>query len=85
MIEISVCVGTACHLKGSFNIVQSLRHLLEEQALHDRVTIKSNFCARECQQGATGVVVSINGTPYSVLPEEVDEFFEEHVAGKLRK
>ena len=30
MMVINVCIGSACHLKGSYNIVSELQEMIEE-------------------------------------------------------
>ncbi len=77
MTEISVCIGTSCHLKGSFNIVQAFQQQIEEKRLHDKVSVRGNFCMKTCSQA--GVTVSLNGEKYNVAPESAHEFFNEKV------
>ncbi|MGN0592047.1 MAG: (2Fe-2S) ferredoxin domain-containing protein, partial [Ruminococcus sp.] len=35
MVELNVCIGSSCHLKGSYNIIHTFQHLIEEKGLHD--------------------------------------------------
>ena len=30
MIKISVCIGSACHLKGSYNVINGFQHVIEK-------------------------------------------------------
>ncbi len=71
---IEICIGSSCHLKGTYNIIQTLQHILEERKLYDRVNMKSAFCMKNC--GGNGVSVSVNGTVYGVTPENVVDFFD---------
>lgn len=80
MLELNVCIGSSCHLKGSYNILQSFQQLLEEEGLHDKIDLKAQFCMKQCQNG---VSVSIGETVYSVSPETAREFFREQVASKV--
>jgi len=32
MLEIKICVGSSCHLKGSYNVINEFQHLIEEKA-----------------------------------------------------
>jgi len=43
MLEIKICVGSSCHLKGSYNVINEFQHLIEEKALHDKIDIKATF------------------------------------------
>ncbi len=74
MVELCVCVGTSCHLRGSYNVVQAFQRILEDHALHDKVALKSAFCMRECNKA--GVQVSVNGQTYRVDPEAAGNFFK---------
>lgn len=72
MIELNVCIGSACHLKGSYNIIQCFQQMLEEDSLHEVVELKAQFCMGQCQNG---VSVTFEDEVYSVSPENAKAFF----------
>ena len=74
MIELSVCIGSSCHLKGSYNVIQTFLQLIEAHALHERIEFKSNFCMKRCAHA--GVGLSLNGEAYHIAPETAREFFK---------
>ena len=76
MIELKVCVGSACHVRGSYNVLQTFQQMVEEEQLHDKIEIKAAFCVKNCQ---AGVSVTVNDTVYSVTPEKARSFFKETV------
>lgn len=78
---IQVCIGSACHLKGAYNVINSLQQLLEGRKLQDKVTLKAAFCLGHCT-GAVSVQVD-DGPVLSVCDNTVAQFFDEHVAGRL--
>jgi NADH:ubiquinone oxidoreductase subunit E len=80
MKELSVCIGSSCHLRGSYNIVQTFQKLIEEQNLHDKIDMKAQFCMKQCQKG---VSVSFDDEIHSVSPEAAKEFFMTTVLSKL--
>jgi len=82
MVEINVCIGTSCHLNGSYNIVQTFQQLIEEYSLHDKIDFKANFCMKQCQN--KGVSVTIDGEAYRIGPEDVRELFQCTVLSKLK-
>ena len=41
---IQVCVGSACHLKGSPEIVELIQKAVEENHLKDEITLVGSFC-----------------------------------------
>jgi len=55
MLEIKICVGSSCHLKGSYNVINEFQHLIEEKALHDKIDIKATFCMKQCQKNGVAV------------------------------
>lgn len=74
---IEICIGSACHLKGSYQAIQRMKVLLEENRLTDQVELKSSFCLGSCGEG---VSIRLKGeTIHSVNIEEMDEFFETHI------
>jgi len=80
MKELNVCIGSACHLKGSYNVIQAFQQLIEEHKLHDKVNMKAQFCMKQCQKG---VSVSMGDELYSVSPGTAGEFFLNTIMPKL--
>lgn len=78
---VSICVGSACHLKGSYNVVETLRRLVNEYDLTDQVTLKSSFCLGHCSKA---VSVKVEDVIHSVAPEEVEGFFNREILEKTR-
>ena len=52
-LQISVCVGTSCYLRGSQDLLRALIHRLEEEGLADQVDVKATFCFERCDRGPT--------------------------------
>ncbi len=77
MTEIRVCIGTSCHLKGSYNIIQTFQHLIEEHRLHGKVDLRASFCMKSCNQA--GVTVNLNGEKYKITAETAYAFFKENI------
>lgn len=73
MIELRVCIGSSCHLKGSYNVIQTFMQLIEENGLHDKLDLKSMFCMKRC--ACTGVGLILDGDVYHIPPESAKEFF----------
>lgn len=73
MLEVTVCIGSACHIKGAYNVIQTFQQLIEERSLHDRINFKSSFCQKQCQH--PGVAVLVNGVVHQVTVETAGEFF----------
>ncbi len=45
MVTISVCVGSSCHLKGAYEIIEICEELIEKLKLKDQIELKGNFCS----------------------------------------
>ena len=79
-MNITVCIGSSCHLKGSRKIVESLQNLIRTNNLDDKVELAGTFCLGQCQKG---VCVNVDETLFSVSPDTVEQFFEENVLAKV--
>ncbi len=80
-MKITVCIGSSCHIKGSRQVVEQLRHLIEASRLGDKIELAGTFCMGKCQQG---VCVTVDDEFHSVSPEGVDAFFENEVLPRVR-
>ncbi len=76
MIKITVCVGSACYMKGSRQVVAILRRLIEENGLAGEYELEGTFCTGNCQRG---VCVELNGKTYSLTPDNTEEFFRTEI------
>lgn len=78
MVTLSVCIGSSCHLKGSYNVIQTFQQLIEEHKLgEDVLEFKASFCMKQCQN--PGVGVTLGEAVYSVRPEDARSFFADTV------
>lgn len=78
---INVCVGSSCHLKGSYDVLQTIKRLIEEKNLGDKIELKASFCLGNC---SNGVSVTVNDELLSnVTPENVEQIFNEQIITRL--
>lgn len=78
---INVCVGSSCHLKGSYDVIQKLKEMIKERNLEDKIELKVSFCLGNCSHG---VAMQIDGVPlYDVNPTNIENVFNEQVVTKL--
>ncbi len=80
-MKVTVCIGSSCHLKGSRQVVEQLQYLIAANDLKDKVELGGTFCMGKCQ---LGVCVNVDNDFYSVTAENVNEFFKEHILGKVK-
>jgi len=77
MITISICVGSACHLKGSHKVIEGLQKLVSKNKVSGKVEIKGAFCIGRCTEG---VSVTVDDEKFFSLNENnVDSFFYENI------
>jgi NADH:ubiquinone oxidoreductase subunit E len=80
MTTITVCVGSACHLKGAYNIIDQFQKLIETNEVSDSVTLKGSFCLGKCSKG---VSVKVDDSDVlSVTTDCAESFFEKYVLGE---
>ncbi|SHI02857.1 (2Fe-2S) ferredoxin domain-containing protein [Clostridium grantii] len=78
---IYVCIGSACHLKGSYDVIKEITDLVEVNNMKDKVIIKAAFCLGRCTEA---VSVRIGEDEYfSVNKANVYEFFSSQVLGRI--
>ncbi|KNY25722.1 (2Fe-2S) ferredoxin domain-containing protein [Pseudobacteroides cellulosolvens] len=53
MIQVSICVGSSCHLKGSYQIIQIFQEIIKNNKLQDKVELKASFCLERCTKGVS--------------------------------
>lgn len=80
MVELSICVGSACHLKGSYEVIEKFKRCVNDNNLTDTIVIKAAFCLGHCTEA---VSVNFNDKIYSVDPDTTESFFEEVVIKNL--
>ena len=75
---IQICVGSACHLKGSPEIVEMLQKAVAENHLKDEITLAGSFCIGKCNR--VGVTIQVDDDVHTgITKENFKEFFQEHV------
>jgi len=52
-VQVSVCVGTSCFLRGSQTLLKRLADYVESGDLDDTVEIQATFCFEHCDRGPT--------------------------------
>ena len=79
VIEITVCVGSSCHLKGSREVAGALQRLI---GAREDVKLTGAFCMGDCRGG---VCVQVDGEKFTLRPGEETAFFEHEVLTRLRR
>ncbi|MHC1747864.1 MAG: NAD(P)H-dependent oxidoreductase subunit E [Cellulosilyticaceae bacterium] len=80
-MEVKICVGSACYVKGSHDVIEALQRLIDSAKLQDEVTLKAAFCLGHCTEA---VSLQIDDTIFGVSKESVEEFFNKEIRGRIR-
>jgi NADH:ubiquinone oxidoreductase subunit E len=56
VIDVGVCIGTNCYVKGSWRLLEGLGAELRRRGLSERFRIKARFCTGQCEGGPNVVV-----------------------------
>jgi NADH:ubiquinone oxidoreductase subunit E len=77
-MEILICVGSACHLKGAEDVIKTIERLVAKEKINDKlavkkVLLKGSFCQGKCAEN--GVTITIGSNYYKAGPQEAEKFF----------
>ena len=81
-MQITICLGDSCHLKGTRPVAEQLQKLIAENGLKDEIDLAGAFCMGKCR---TGVSVTVDGEYFSLSPETTEHFFQTEVLPRLNK
>lgn len=82
-MDIFVCIGSSCHLKGAYNIINTLKEELKNRQLEDRVNLSASFCLGRCQDGVSMKINEKIATGFT--PENIRERFENEIMKELEE
>jgi NADH-quinone oxidoreductase subunit G len=52
-LEIRVCVGTSCYLRGAQDLLHHLARYIADKGWQEKVLVKATFCFEKCNKGPT--------------------------------
>lgn len=81
MADLKICVGSACHLKGSYEVISIFQYCVRNRGVMDKVEIKAAFCLGHCTEA---VSVNFRDKIYSVNIDTAESFFDEVVMKYVR-
>ena len=50
---VKVCVGSSCHLRGSYDVIEEMKRLVKKYGVEDKVDLQASFCMGNCQNGVS--------------------------------
>ncbi|MBN2582856.1 MAG: iron hydrogenase small subunit, partial [Planctomycetes bacterium] len=74
-LEINVCVGTGCYLRGSQRLLQQLVNYVKDQGLERTVDVRATFCFEACDKGPNVKVgeVVMHRCSFEMVRAELDK------------
>lgn len=80
-MNVYVCVGSSCHLRGSYKIIELMKENIEKNGLEEKVNLSAAFCLGKC---TTGVTIKVDEEVVcGVSPENFSEIFKEHILDRV--
>ena len=81
-MDIRICVGSSCHLKGSQAIIELMKEAVEKNGISDKVNLTGSFCMGVCNR--VGVTVAVDDEVHTgITRDNFREFFTEKVLKKI--
>ena len=71
-LRVSVCVGTACYLRGAHDLLQSILQQIELEGLQSSVKVQATFCMETCERGPS-VTIGDHWLPSATLEKVMAE------------
>ena len=82
-MNIQICVGSSCHLKGSYEIVEMLTKMIEEHQLENEISLAGSFCIGKCNR--EGVTVQVDDEIcVGITRNNLKEFFNDKVLATIK-
>ncbi|MDF2675118.1 MAG: (2Fe-2S) ferredoxin protein [Clostridiales bacterium] len=76
-----VCIGSSCHVRGSYEIMNILKSMVVEKNLDNQVEVRAAFCLGYCKEGITIKVDEQLVT--GVTKDNLQEVFNKYVLKKV--
>lgn len=81
-LDVAVCVGTGCYLKGSYDVLKKFCELADREDMAGRVNLSATFCLEHCD---AGVSIKVGDQILTgVNKDNAEEVFEREVASRVR-
>ncbi|HCF95773.1 MAG: (2Fe-2S) ferredoxin domain-containing protein [Verrucomicrobiota bacterium] len=76
-----LCMGSACHQLGVYEVLPQVQALLLENGLQEKVELKGGFCMGPCEQG---IVMKFEGNLFTrISPSNIRTKFEREILPAL--
>lgn len=85
LLDVYVCVGSSCHVKGSYQVIEEFKKLIEKYSLQQKVELKAAFCLGHCTEGVSVKVGDdfIENVTIANCREKFEKYIKNRVAEGL--
>lgn len=75
--HVYLCMGSACHQQGSYQVLVKLRELLIRHDLEQKIELKGAFCLGNCRNG---IVMKFREIFFEdICPENIEQRFAKDI------
>lgn len=77
-----LCMGSACHQLGVYDVLPKLQSLIKQHQLEDSIELKGSFCLETCSQG---IVMKFHDQCFSnISPQNVEAKFTQEILPEIQ-
>lgn len=77
-----LCMGSACHQMGVYEVLPQLQELIKTHELEDIIELKGSFCLETCSHG---IVMKFNDQTFlDISPQNVESIFVREILPVIR-
>lgn len=78
-----LCMGSACHQLGVYEVLPKLQSMISEYDLEDKIELKGSFCLESCSEG---IVMKYQEKLFiKINPENIEKKFQEEILPTINK
>lgn len=72
-----LCMGSACHQLGVYEVLPQLQELITRYELEDKIELKGSFCLETC---SVGIVMKFKEKVFTQInPENIESKFSKEI------
>ncbi len=80
-MKVYVCVGSSCHLRGSYAIINLMKEHIAKHHLEDKVELSAAFCLGKCTDGVS--IKVDDEVVCGVSPDTFETVFQTYVLNRV--
>lgn len=79
---VKVCVGSSCHLRGAYDVIEEFKRLIKKYEVEDKVELQATFCVGNCMNGVS--VLSDDVLIHNANKNNAEDLFVSEVMSRLK-